>query len=104
MKFNSPNEHFKLLDNKIILGKSSHQISSKNVDESFDVIVFATRDIEKIKIPSYIRCIDSYAFSGCLNITQVSIENIFKIGKKSSLNHYHFHPKKYFYPKECEFE
>lgn len=52
------NKNYKYLDEKheIILGKSN---KSK---EDFDVIVFASRNIQEAIIPSYIKRINSYAF------------------------------------------
>lgn len=51
---------FKCLDGKVIIGKSD-----TNSDE-FDVIVFAHRDLTSFTVPSYIRKIESYAFSKSL--------------------------------------
>lgn len=42
-----------------ILGKSSPE------NESYDVLVFAIRDIEYAKIPDFIRIIGPYSFQDC---------------------------------------
>lgn len=54
-------------ENKYLLGKSD-----PNNDE-FDILLFASRDIEKISIPSNIRIISSYAFNYCLSLKKVEI-------------------------------
>ena len=64
------NENYKYLDEaqKIIVTKGD-----KN-SEVFDVIVFASRDVKEVKIPSYIKRIDSYAFAGCRNLKAIEFE------------------------------
>ena len=81
VSFTAPNHHFKVLDNKIILGKSKHIFDSvlNEDDDTFDVLVFAPRDIVSAKIPSEIRFISSYAFSGCFNLDFVTFEKNSKL-------------------------
>ncbi|KAK8895682.1 hypothetical protein M9Y10_013566 [Tritrichomonas musculus] len=61
------NDRFIFKENKYLLGKSD-----PNNDE-FDILYFASRDIKEISIPSNIKIISSYAFSGCKNLTKVEI-------------------------------
>ena len=60
------NCHFSYIDDdkKMIAFKSGK-------DENFDVLTFASRDIEKVVIPSFIRKIGSFSFSRCLNLKMV---------------------------------
>ncbi|KAK8896292.1 hypothetical protein M9Y10_014189 [Tritrichomonas musculus] len=61
--FISPkNKYFSILDEKMVLGKSQSNI------DYYDILVFACRDIERAIIPSTIQKIDSFAFSGCMNL------------------------------------
>ena len=63
-----PNNHFySLYNEKLIIGKSSPE------KESFDVLVFASRDIEKVEIPSFIEIIAPYAFDQCQKLRFVDI-------------------------------
>ena len=61
------NGQFIFKDGKYLLGKSN-----PNNDE-FDVLLFASRDIEEISILSSITIISSFSFSGCKNLTKVEI-------------------------------
>lgn len=54
-------------ENKFILGKSNPE------SKDYDLLVFARRDIEFASIPSYIKQIDSCAFSDCSNLRRVEI-------------------------------
>ena len=51
------NQHFKLIDDKLIIGKSDEK------SDEFDVVVFACRDIENVTIPSNVKKIAPFAFS-----------------------------------------
>lgn len=64
------NKNYKYSDEKhqIIIGKSD------NKSEEFDVLVFASRNIESVIIPSYIKHIDSYAFENCNKLKVVEFE------------------------------
>ena len=61
------NNHFKFIKNKYLVGKSD-----ENNDE-FDTLLFASRDIEEISIPSNIKFISSYAFSDCTKLHRIYI-------------------------------
>lgn len=62
------NENFAYIDDthQIIVGKSDTKT------EIFDVIVFGSRDIEKVDIPSYITSIYPFSFSGCTHLKIVN--------------------------------
>ena len=59
------NCQFKFIDDKYLIGKSE----SKN--DEFDKLLFVSRDIIEISIPTNIKIISSYAFDGCENLTKV---------------------------------
>ena len=61
------NKQFIFKDNKYLLGKSG-----ENHNE-FDILLFASRDIKEISIPSNIKIISSYAFENCENLTKIEI-------------------------------
>ena len=77
------NKNYKNFDEKIVIGKSDTEkdiksdIKSYNESDlksdNFDVLVFASRDIQKVMIPSFITRIASYSFSGssieCITIS-----------------------------------
>ena len=67
----SDNKNFSYLDKdkKLIASKSE---KNKNL---FDVIIFASRDIEKVLIPSQIKYINSFSFDSCKNIKTIEFEN-----------------------------
>ena len=67
--FTNKNDHFKILDDKIILRKSQ-----PNNDQVFDVLIFAMRDVTEVKIPSYVKVIGSFAFSHCRKLESVTFE------------------------------
>lgn len=49
----------------MIIGKSSIE------QDNYDVVVFCFRNVEHVKIPNFIRIIDSYAFSECQKLKSV---------------------------------
>ena len=65
------NKNFSYLsnDHKIVVGKSN------NDSELFDVIVFASRDIDDVNVPSFITKIDSCAFSDCYLLSEIMFSN-----------------------------
>lgn len=76
------NKNFKYLneENKVIIGKSN--LSSND----FDVLVFASRDISQIRIPSYIKYISPYCFEGCMKLQTVEFEDnseLISIGREA---------------------
>lgn len=77
------NKHYKYLDenHQIIIGKSEPQ------SDIFDVIIFASRNIEKVFIPSSIKYIDSYAFSYCSKLKTIEFS---KSSQVKSLGEYCF--------------
>ena len=70
VKISQKNPNFLVLSNKMILGKST---SKNDVSNNFDVVYFAPRNIEETSIPSYVKKINSFAFSGCKNFNKILI-------------------------------
>lgn len=66
----SNNKNYKYLDEeeKIIVGKSNSKC------DEFDVLIFASRDIEKVTIPSTIKQIGSHSFEECNCIIRLIFE------------------------------
>lgn len=62
------NDNFNCIDNKIIYGKSN------NENNIFDVFLFASRDIEEIIIPSFIKKISSYSFTECMKLKRIEFQ------------------------------
>lgn len=62
------NDNFSYLDedHQIIVGKS------RSIIDHYDIIIFGCRNIEKIEIPSFIRIICPFAFSGCEVLRKVT--------------------------------
>ena len=83
--FTHPNPHFKVLDNKVILRKSSelNVTNNNDDDDGYDAICFVPRYLKIVTIPSHIKVIDSFAFSGCSNLEQVLFEEESKLEKIS---------------------
>ena len=72
------NKLFSLYDDEIILGKIDPN------SEIYDSLIFAPRDIIKIKIPSFIKRINSFAFDECEYLKSVKFEGnsqLISIGK-----------------------
>ena len=71
-----PNNKFlKIIDDKLIVGKSDSK------SDEFDVLIFTTRGSESVTIPPNIKQIHSYAFNFC-EIQSVSIpSNVTRIGE-----------------------
>ena len=63
------NPKFSCLDEKMIIGKSSENV------EIFDELVFCVRNVQTITVPSFIKCIKSYAFEKCKQLKRVDIPN-----------------------------
>ena len=63
------NKKFKLIDGKYIVKESEAESCV------FDVIIFARRDIEKIRIPSHIKIISNSAFQNCNRLKTVTFED-----------------------------
>ena len=89
----SENKHYKYLDEdqKVIIGKSkiNENESKSEFEFEFDEIVFCSRDIEKVYIPSFIRRIGCYSFSKCVKLSTVNISveaNIKEISTESFSN------------------
>ena len=74
------NPRYKKIEGKIIVAKLSLE------SDIYDSIVFGTRDIEAVTIPSHIKKIEAFAFENCKNLKNVEIsENseIREIGENS---------------------
>ena len=54
------NQYFKNYNDQLVVGKTDIK------NEDFDILVFVSRDVKTIIIPSNIKIISSYAFSGSL--------------------------------------
>lgn len=63
-------KHFSYLDSsqKVVLGKTDPK------SDTFDNIVFASRQIEGITIPSTVRAIGPFAFASCSNLKKIDFE------------------------------
>ena len=61
------NKYLSYFDSKIIICKSNED------NDNYATIVFARRDIEEVRIPSFIKCIKSCAFFDC-NFLQINIK------------------------------
>ena len=66
IKVSPLNKNFKLIDNKLLIGKAMQD------KEDFDILIFATRDIEEANIPNNIRHIQSFCFELCTKLTKVN--------------------------------
>lgn len=58
------NPNFKITDDQLLLGRTS---------KNFDVIFFCPRNIESVKIPSYVKHIGPYAFANCSQLKKVEV-------------------------------
>lgn len=67
------NQHYSLLDESFIIGKSSPEC------KNFDVLVFAIRQIKKVTIPSFITIIGSYAFEYCSPLKSIEFSSDSKL-------------------------
>ena len=65
LTISNENTSFKNFGDSLIIGKSNPNIND------FDVIVYASRDLNEIKIPSFIKHINKYAFHNCKNLKTV---------------------------------
>ena len=61
------NDQFIFKEDKYLLGKTN------NNNDEFDILLFASRNIEEISIPSNIKIISSSAFYNCTNLTKIEI-------------------------------
>ena len=61
------NDQFIFNDDKLLLGKTDPK------DDEFDMILFASCEINKNYIPSNIKVISTYAFEFCINWREVEI-------------------------------
>ena len=67
------NSQFKLIEDKYLIGKSDSK------KDEYDILLFGSRDIKEISIPSNIKIISSYAFESCSNLTKVEFETNFNL-------------------------
>ena len=73
-------KRFSNYGDKIVVGKSDPK------SDIYDTIVFACRDIEKVKIPAYIKFIAPYAFDKCTELTEIEFaknSKLISIGEQS---------------------
>lgn len=66
ISISSKNNNFLYLDNKMIISKSD-----KNLDY-FDELIFVRRDVKNISIPSFIKYIESFAFTECKQLETIN--------------------------------
>ena len=72
------NKYLQSLNGQILIGKINE------IDNAFNILYFASRDIESIEIPSTITIINSYSFENCKKIKTVQFSeknNVQKIDK-----------------------
>lgn len=80
VKIGPNNQYLKIYDDNLIIGKSNIE------NENYNVLVFAPRSIEKIRIPSFIEIISSCSCECCFDLQEIEIPNdskIKKIGKNA---------------------
>ena len=59
------NQRFSFIDNKMVVKK-------KDINgECYDTLVFVSRYVETLKIPSFIKYIDCYAFSSMISLSEI---------------------------------
>lgn len=78
IKINPKNPCFKIYEDKFILGRSITVLSESESKEekeikNYDVLIYCVRDVKSVQIPSFIRNIESYAFSNCDELEEVYI-------------------------------
>lgn len=81
VSIHSKNSHFSMVDDRIIVGKTDPK------SEDWDVLLFAPRNIKYIKISSFFKRIDSYAFDRCSSLQKVEFSNDSKL---TSIGEYAF--------------
>lgn len=77
------NMHFKLINGKIIIGKSDPK------HDKFDVLISASADICCAVIPSYIKFFAPYCFADCKNLREIILSEdseLFSIGENAFAN------------------
>ena len=73
IELSSNNPRYSILDDKMIIGKSSIE------KENYDVLVFCVRDVQEVKIPAFIETIGPYAFDRCNQLQKIEFQNDSKI-------------------------
>lgn len=94
---NPKNKNLSYLDSSFIIAKSD-----PNNDE-FDKIIIARRDIKKVIIPSFIKCICSNAFANCNQLEIVEFMNDSKLETIESYAFFDTSIKKIIIPKHVKF-
>lgn len=61
------NPYFSYVENKFLLQKN-------DTTNKFDILIFCRRDVERITIPSYIKCIRDYSISDCSKLQSITFE------------------------------
>lgn len=69
IKISPKNKLFSYYKKEMIIGKNNQN------EKVFTNLLFVRRNIEKIIIPSFIKCIKSYAFDSCKKLKSVEFEN-----------------------------
>lgn len=72
------NKNFQTIDDKIIIGKTNKE------QAQFNRIIFASRDIKNVNIPSNIEKIDSFSFSNCNSIESIEFSEDSRLTKIGS--------------------
>lgn len=67
------NPRYMFLNEEIIVGKTSIE------QEKYDILIFCVRDIETVKIPSFIKRIGPYAFNNCKLLQTVEFSSNSKL-------------------------
>lgn len=65
VKINPNNPRYSCIDEKYIIGKSSIE------NEEYDEFIFCARNTTVLNLPSFIKCIKSYAFDHCESLNTV---------------------------------
>lgn len=72
------NKKYSYIRNKLIVGKK------RATDDTYEILIFARRDIKKVVIPSYIKHISSFCFSECYELETIKLnENLLTIGNEA---------------------
>lgn len=61
------NQYFSYVENKFLLQKND----TTNI---FDILIFCRRDVERITIPSYIKCIRDHSIADCTKLQSITFE------------------------------
>ena len=65
IELSKENKNFLMIEDQFLLGKSNEK------SDDFDILLFVRRDVNEVKIPSCVKEIDGYAFSGCFSLCSI---------------------------------